>query len=249
MKNRTLLLIFLLPFLCTSCIKYKDIISYENSPGIPTTPQQITNFKAVVVQPNDILQIQVSSLSELAAAPFNSGGSEGAGYLVDANGNIELPTLGTMQLKNLTIEEVKEKLKKALAPYFSDPPIVNVRLANFKINVNGEIGKPGIFNVPNGRMTMIEAITLAGDFTSYSRRDSILVVREFNNERTFGYVDFNSAEVFESPYFYLQQNDVIYIKPSKYKTTTIRDPATRILPFVSLTTGVAALLFTILRNR
>jgi polysaccharide export outer membrane protein len=249
MKNRTLLLVFLLPIFCTSCIKYKDIISYENSPGIPTTPQQITNFKPVVVQPNDILQISVSSLSELAAAPFNSGGDEGGGYLVDANGNIELPTLGTIQLENLTIEEVKEKLKKALAPYFSEAPIVNVRLANFKINVNGEVGKPGIFNVPNGRMTMIEAITLAGDFTSYSRRDSILVVREFNNERTFGYIDFNSAAAFESPYFYLQQNDVIYIKPSKYKTTTIRDPATRILPFVSLATGVGALLFTIFRSR
>lgn len=249
MKNWTRLLLVLLPFFCTSCIKYKDLISYENSPGFPTTPQQITNFKPAVVQPNDILQIQVSSSLELAAAPFNASGEGGGEYLVDANGNIELPTLGTLQLENLTIVEVKEKLKKELAPYFSEAPMVNVRLANFKVNVNGEVGNPGIFTVPNGRMTMIEAITLAGDFTSYSRRDSILVVREFNNERTFGYIDFNSAAAFESPYFYLQQNDVVYIKPSKYKTTTVRDPVTRILPFVSLTTGVAALLFAILRNR
>lgn len=247
MKNTKVYWLLLLPFLCSSCIKYKDLLSYNEAPGIPTN-QAINNYQPVVIQPNDILQIRVSSTSDIAAAPFNTT-EETGGFLVDNDGNVELPTLGTVQLAFLTLEEAKDTLRSILQPYFSERPIVNIRLQNFKINVNGEVGSPGIFSVPNGRMTMMEAITLAGDFTAYSRRDSILVVREFNGERTFGYIDFNSSEAFESPYFYLQQNDMVYIKPSKLKTTTVRDPASRVFPYISIATGLAAIVFSILRTR
>ena len=251
MNNKALIAVFLLPFLFSSCIKYKDLITYAETEKFPATPQAITNYKPIVIQPNDILQIQVSSTSELAAAPFNNLAAGGSvnGYLVDANGNVEIPTLGTVNLTNLTLEEAKEKLKTELQPYFSEKPIVSIRLVNFKVNINGEVRSPGSISVANGRMTMLEAITLAGAFTPYSRRDSILVIREFNNERTFGYINFNSAEAFDSPYFYLQQNDVIYVKPSKLKTTTVRDPATKILPYVSILTGLAAITLSVLRTR
>lgn len=245
MKNIPLLLLSLTVLFLSSCVQYRDIVSYRESPTIPTEPQAINNYQPVVIQPNDILQVAVSSLAPTAAAPFNSQGE--LGYLVDTKGNITLPTLGDVNLLNLTLEEAQTKLKEALRPYFTEAPIVNVRLQNFKISVNGEVGSPGIFAVGNGRITMIEAITRSGDFTPYSRRDSILIIREFNNERSFGYIDFNSAAVFESPYFYLKQNDVVYVRPNKTKVATVRDPATRVLPFVSIVTGLTALVLTILR--
>ncbi len=245
MRNNILFILFTIVLLSSSCVQYRDVLSYEETPVFPETAQAITNYQPIVIQENDILQITVSSLALEAAAPFNS--SNESGYMVDVSGNITLPTLGDIQVKNLTLEEIKAKLKEALQPYFSETPIVNVRLQNFKVSVNGEVGSPGIFAVANGRITMIEAITRSGDFTPYSRRDSILIIREFNNERSFGYIDFNSAAAFDSPYFYLKQNDVVYVRPNKTKVATVRDPATRILPFISIVTGLTALVLTILR--
>ncbi len=245
MNKTTLLALLAIVLLSSSCVQYKDVLSYEETPVFPTTAQAITNYQPIVIQPNDILQVTVSSLAPEAAAPFNGSGE--GGYMVDASGNITLPTLGDIRVADLTLEEIKATFKKQLQPYFSETPIVNVRLQNFKVSVNGEVGSPGIFAVANGRITMIEAITRSGDFTPYSRRDSILIIREFNNERSFGYIDFNSAAAFDSPYFYLKQNDVVYVRPTKTKVATVRDPATRILPFVSIVTGLTALILTILR--
>lgn len=245
MKNNILLILFAIVLLSSSCVQYKDVLSYEETSVFPSEAQTITNYKPIVIQPNDILQITVTSLVQTAAAPFNGSGD--GGYLVDASGNITLPTLGDIEVSNLTLEAAKVKLRKALEPYFVEAPIVNVRLRNFKVSVNGEVGSPGIVPVENGRISMIEVITRSGDFTPYSRRDSILIIREFNNERSFGYIDFNSAEVFNSPYFYLQQNDVIYVRPTKTKVATVRDPATRILPFISIVTGLTVLALQIFR--
>lgn len=251
MNKWTVILLCIIGLSTTSCYKYTDLLNYHQAP-LPASPQAIENFKPLVIQPNDILRIQISSSSPVASEPFNAASSgENSlldGYLVDANGNVELPTLGTMNLENLSLEEAKTKILQALKPYFTETPIVNIRLLNFKINVNGEVGSPGTFNVSNNRMTMIEAITLAGDFTPYSRRDSILIIRESDEVRSFGYIDFTSSEVFESPYFYLQQNDVIYVKPSKAKTTTVRDPASRVFPYVSIITGLTAIFLSLYRT-
>lgn len=246
MNKSFMLLLLLIPVLFGSCVQYQDLLNYHDLPNVPTTPQAITNYKPVVIQPNDILNIRVSSTAIEAAAPFNSG-DEGGGYLVDENGNVNLPTLGPIRLADLTLETAKLNLQKALQPYFSEKPIVSIRLVNFKININGEIGSPGVFSINTGRVTIVEAMTLAGDFTPYSRRDSILIIREFKNERTFGYVDFTSTEVFNSPYFYLQQNDVIYVQPTKSKVATVRDPASRAIPYISIATGFTALMLSLLR--
>lgn len=245
MNKWAIFLLFSILLSGTSCVKYADLLSYHTSPPIPTSPQAIKNFKPLVIQINDILSIQVSSSIPTVAEPFNSKGN---GYLVDVDGNITLPILGTIYLENLTLETAKIRVQEALKPYFTETPIVNIRLLNFKINVNGEVGTPGTFIINNHRVTMIEAITLAGDFTSYSRRDSILIIREFNNERTFGYIDFTSSKAFESPYFYLQQNDVVYVKPSKLKTATVGDPASRFFPYVSIITGLTAIFLSLYRT-
>jgi len=238
----------------SSCTSYKALLNYNESPQIPDGPMMITNFKPLVIQPSDVLIIKVSSLDATAVAPFSmssAANQEGGGfdeYLVNSEGDIDFPTIGKISVKGLQIEEVKTKISEQLKPFFAQAPIIQVRLTNFRVNVNGEVRGPGSFTVYNDRLTIIEAISLAGDFTNYSQRDSILIIREQNGVRNFGYVNFNSSEIFSSPYFYLQQNDVVYVRPNKTKVNSIRDPSTRFLPWVSAGVSVILLIFTIRRN-
>lgn len=238
-------------FCSVSCTSYKSLVNYNEGPRIiPAQPQEITNFKPLKVQPNDILQIRVASTDPIAAQPFNLSGEDGGGlggYLVSSDGFIDFPTIGKIELKGMEIEAIKTKIAGLLEPYFEQAPIVQVRLSNFKVNVNGEVANPGSFNVSNERFTLIDAVTLAGDFTPYSSRDSILIIREQDGMRTFGYVNFNSPEVFNSEYFYLQQNDVLYVKPDKTVVNSVRDPATRILPWLSAGVSLTALLISLNR--
>lgn len=230
------------------------MLNYNEAPGIPSTPQAITNFEPIAIQPSDIIQIGISSADPASIQAFGGGsgseeGEEGqsSGFLVDSEGFIDFPTLGRIKVAGLTVEEIKAEVQRLLQPYFKQVPIVNVRLTNFKINVNGEVNNPGTFQVYNDRVTLIEALSLAGDFTSYSRRDSILIIREKAGMRSFGYVNFNSSDVFNSPYFYLQQNDVVYVRPEKSKTSTLRDPASRYLPWVTSIVSITAIIITLTR--
>jgi len=243
--------LFLLICSMSSCVKYPTLVNYNGNPRIPTEPQAINNSLEVTIQPNDILAISVSSIDPASVAAFRSGGgAEGSGggqFLVNKEGRIDFPTLGSIAVKGMTVEAIKSKLLAQLVSYFSQPPILQVRLLNFKVSVNGEVSSPGSFNVPSGRITIIEAVTQAGDFTSYSQRDSILIIRERDGQRSFGYLDFNSYDLFESPYFYLQQNDVVYVRPAKTKVNSVRDPASRFLPWISAFVSLAALYFSVTR--
>ena len=259
--NMRLTNVYLLTLLVTlgSCVSYDAIVSFDEPPKLPEGIQSIDNYQPLRIQPNDLLQISISSADPLAVAPFVAGAAQssddsnqssnsGQSFLIDQSGYIKLPTVGKILLTGLTTEEASEKIQEALKPYFEDQPIIVSRLLNFKINVSGEVGSPGSFDVAGERATILEAIIRAGDFTEYSLRDSVLVIRETNNERVFGYVDFNSAEVFSSPYFYLKQNDVIYVKPDKTKIGQIRSPATNYLPWVSAGTSIIALIVLISRR-
>ncbi|MEO0726393.1 MAG: polysaccharide biosynthesis/export family protein [Bacteroidota bacterium] len=244
----------------TGCVPYDSLLNYEQA-STPFPSQAIDNYKPLVIQPNDILHIRLSSANELAIQPFvmqggqvPAGGGNNAqgllinGYLVSAEGTINYPTIGTITLGGMTMQEAKVFLLDQLRPYFTDEPIVDIRLLNFNISINGEVNGPGNFTVPNERLTVVEALTLAGDFTSYARRDSVIVIRESAGERTFGYVDFNSPEIFRSPYFYLRQNDVVYVQPLKRKVLTVQDPLTRALTWISAATGIAAFVITLSRR-
>lgn len=247
--------LLLLAFLFNSCVSYPELVNFSRPPELPDTPQVISNRRPITIKPNDILQVQVSSTEPMSIRPFvavqGSGetSSAEATYLVNSSGRIVFPTLGRIAVEGLELEAAADTLLSLLSPYFEEPPIVNVRLANFRVNVNGEVNNPGIFTIPNERVTILDAITLAGDFTSYSRRDSILIIREDTGVRTFNYIDLNSANAFTSPYFYLQQNDVVYVKPSKNKTNAIRDPANRYLPWISAVASLAAIIVSISRIR
>lgn len=238
-----------------SCVSYNDLVSFTAPPGMPDQAQQIDNFEAVRVQPNDILRIRISGADPLSMQPFLHGATgeeQSVGtsdFLVNSRGEINFPTLGKIQVRNMETEVIGDTILARMAPYFAKLPIVDVALTNFKVNVNGEVGNPGIFAVQNERVTILDALTLAGDFTSYSRRDSILIIRERDGLRTFGYIDLNSAEAFRSPYFYLKQNDVVYVRPQKTKTNSVRDPSSRFLPWVSVIASLTVVVVSIARLR
>lgn len=200
----------------------------------------------VKIQRDDIIQILINSLNPEATAVFNLGnttpppvagsaaqtqastsvninanamatptGSNG-GYLVDKDGNIDFPVLGTLHVEGMTIKELKDSLKTKLDKYLTQP-IVNVRLLNNKITVLGEVAKPSTYSIPSERVTVIDAIGMAGDLTVYGRRDNVLLIREENGERKFIRLNLNSSDLFQSPYYYLKQNDAIYVEADKSK--------------------------------
>lgn len=180
----------------------------------------------VLIKTGDRLTINITAINKEAAQAFTntstggaSGGSNnaaGAGYLVDSLGNIELLQLGAIHVEGMTTSKLKDSLETMLDSLIKGP-LVTVSVINFQVNMMGEIGHPGVLNVPDGKMTILQAITQSGDITQYGLRDNILVIRETNGKREFGRVDISSNKVFESPYYYLQQNDVIYVEPDKTK--------------------------------
>ena len=206
--------------------------------------QVISGTYEVQIQPDDILEIIVNSINADAAAPFNMGNSNptptpgsqiiqgvtsgsisssnassattGRGYLVDKQGSIDFPVLGNVQVKGLTITQLKELLKSKLDKYLQDP-IINIRLLNYKVTVLGEVAHPSTYSIPSERLTIVDAIGMAGDLTIYGKRENVLLIREEKGNRKFIRLNLNSSNIFESPYYYLKQNDIIYVEPNKSK--------------------------------
>ena len=134
-------------------------------------------------------------------------------YLVDSDGNIGFPILGTVEVQGMNRQELAAKLEKRVSEYVQDP-IVNVRIVNFQLSVLGEVNRPGTFDIRDEYLSLPKALGLAGDMSIYGRRDNVLVVREENGKKTHAYLDLTDAEVINSPYYYLQQNDVVYVEPN-----------------------------------
>jgi polysaccharide export outer membrane protein len=169
-----------------------------------------------------MLTINVSAVEPEAAVPFNTYESQGINnniplpYIVNADGEINFPVLGMIKVSGTTTKDLTNQLTTLLIPYLKNA-IVNIRLNNFKITVLGEVKSPGSYPVLNERISIIEAIGLAGDLTIYGKRKSVTLIREQDGKRTFNSIDLTNKELFNSPYFYLAQNDVIYVEPNKTK--------------------------------
>jgi polysaccharide export outer membrane protein len=166
------------------------------------------------------------------------------GYLVDSGGFIDFPILGRIQAAGITTAELKINLIKQLEPYLKNPVVV-VRFLNFRITVLGEVFQPSSFVFPNERVTVLDALGLAGDMTPYANRTNVLVVRELNGQRSFARLNLQDRHIFESPFFFLQQNDVIYVEPLEAKTSTVRDQTQRILPWLSVISSLTTLVLTL----
>ncbi len=175
----------------------------------------------VLIQPGDRLNIDITAINKEAAAAFTASasgtsGSATSGYLVDSLGNIQLLQLGVKQVAGFSTAALADSLERQLTAYLKDP-IVTVNIVNFKVKVFGEVATPGVVNVPDGKITILDAIIQSGDLALFAKRQNILVIREENGKREFGRVDITSNHLFESPYYYLKQNDIIYVEADDTK--------------------------------
>jgi len=255
-KKRNLFVFMFSASLFSSCVSHEQLLDFRKIDEFqPLVPHDIENLVRIHIQPDDVLFIQVHSMDPLSAAPFNIVPTTGQtnvtaqnatlqGYLVDPGGYIDFPVLGKLKLAGLTTDEANGVIIQRLKPYL-EAPVVSIRFLNFRVTVLGEVNGPSTFPIQGEKVTILEALGMAGDFTPYSNRDRVLVIREQNGKRDFGYLDLRSPDLFQSPYFYLQQNDVVYVEPIKAKTATVRDPIFEALPFVSTFLSIVTILVVI----
>lgn len=213
--------------LMASCKSSKKIVYFQETKDI-TVKDSLVIFEPEI-QVGDFLSINVSALDAEAALPFNLfetpvlvntiGNLIPITYLVNPDGIIFFPVIGELKVGGLTTKELNTKLSKILEPYLKSP-IVNIRLTNFRVTVLGEVARPGSYSVQNERISIIEAIGLAGDLTIYGDRKEVILIREQNGIRTNINVDLTNKQLFDSPYFYLSQNDVIYVQPNKTRVNS-----------------------------
>lgn len=212
----------------------------------------VTNVEVIepVIQKNDLLQIQVysASVDPRVDAPYNlpmqnagtsGGGGGGGGFLVDANGNIEYPRIGTIQVEGLTKQQLADVIKSRLAGQLTDPVVI-VRFQNYKVTILGEVSSQGSFSVPTEKLTILEAIGLAGGVSEFGKKDGIKILRESNGKREVGIIDITSENLFESPYYQLSQNDVVIVEPSnlKYRREQKAETTQRIAFSLSIITSI-----------
>lgn len=206
-----------------SCASPKKYVYFNQS---ELKSESLNNFNPKL-KSGDLLMIHVYSSNAETSEPFNlpignanvrAGYSNGiaanSGYLINQNGEIDFPLLGKINLLNINTIEASELIKKQLESYLSNP-IVIVQIQNFKITVLGEVRSPGTFQIPNERITIIEALGLAGDLTINGVRTNVTIIRDINGFKKEINLDLTSKEIFNSEYFYLSQNDVIYVSPNQ----------------------------------
>ena len=248
---------FILFFLFFSCASKKDIVYYQNIDGINNL--QNTSSYEVKIQPDDLLMIIVSAEDPEIAIPFNltsvvlpnktnlltaTGQQTIQSYLVDNNGNIEFPVLGKLQVGGLTRTEVLQSLKDKIGVYIKNP-IINLRIMNFKISLQGEVNIPGTYSVASERVTLIEALSMGKDLTIYGKRNNILVIREINGIKSYNRVDITNADFINSPFYYLAQNDVVYVQPNNVKVnaSAVGPNTSVIISAISILISLSVLLF------
>ena len=232
--NKRNLWLLLLPFLLTACQSYKKVPYFQNVEVVNEAEQQEKLYDARIM-PKDLLTIVVSCTNPELAIPFNLTVASNAGiavstssyvttqpvlqpYLVDNEGNINFPVLGDLKLGGLTKREAEQLIIDKLKPYMKETPIVTVRMVNYKISVIGEVTRPGTFTISNEKVNLLEALAMAGDMTVYGLRDNVKLIREdANGKQQIVTLDLNKAETILSPYYWLQQNDIVYVTPNKAK--------------------------------
>ncbi|XZF13831.1 polysaccharide biosynthesis/export family protein [Chitinophagaceae bacterium MMS25-I14] len=245
-----------------SCSAPKKVIYFRDNQKTDTTisVQRMQPRPDIIIQPDDILAINVTSITSMtdkaSVAIFNEGGTAYSitansgsaaaaggtqpGYLVDVNGNIDFPVLGKIKISGLTIRQTKELLSEKMQNYVKNP-VVEVRIINYRITVLGEVGKQGTIVAPNQKISIIDAIAAAGDIPVTGRKDNVTIIRETNNQRQFAHVNLNSKDVFLSPFYYLQQNDIVYVEPARVRRQESNDFLRFYLPTITtlLSTALA----------
>lgn len=253
--------IVLLGILLASCSAQKRVWYLQDA--TPAAPEQIAQNGQIRIKPLDRLTIIVNSKDPELAVPFNSStslnslsatatGSSSTQSLqvrtVDEEGYVDMPIIGPVQCSGLTRSELARAIAdKIIEGGYINDPTVNVQFSDMKISVIGEVARPGTFDITRDRISIFDALAMAGDMTVYGVRSEVIVTRENNGERTIEVLDLTSKDIFDSPAFYLQQNDVVYVKPNKYKAQSgeISQNRSFYLSLVSTAVSVATLIVTL----
>ncbi len=229
-----------LNILLFSCNLKKELIYFHNKNSSSDSTNLSVNFNTVKIKQGDIVSIDVSALdpetvkifyrelpilSSGQPTMYSNGVAATGGYLVDFNGQVTLPIIGKQSISNLTALEASQLIQDQLRNYITNP-IVSIRILNFKITVLGEVKNPGTFTIPNERITLPEALGLSGDLNITGVRKNVLIIRENNGQKTQVRIDLTDANIIHSPYYYLQQNDVIYVEPNRAKRNSALVSAT-----------------------
>ena len=263
MKKLCYLWLLLLPLAFTACTSYKSVPYLQNDSIVNQVSQNPQLYDARI-QPKDLLTIVVSTTQAELAVPFNlivptiitaenrnlTSQANLQSYLVDNQGCIDFPVLGKLRVVGLTKSETENLIKSKLKDYLKEEPVVNVRFINYKISVIGEVNKPSTFTIANEKVNVFEALAMAGDLTIYGLRNNVKLIREDQSGvKQIITLNLNDANVVLSPYYYLQQNDILYVTPNKAKakTSDITSSTSLWVSATSILVSVASLLVTIFK--
>lgn len=244
-KNRNALLKTLLVAVCglfASCVSTKNATYFNNVND--TAVQRIAGNFEPAIQQNDILQITVTSLNPQEALLYNvpnaansgataaTGAAPGSGFLVDAAGNIQYPVFGSIRAAGLTTKVLADTIRTRFEQrQLLVDPVVNVRFLNFRVTMLGEVSKPAVITVTSEKISIMEALGMAGDITVYGKRENVMLIRDKDGTRTVKRLNLNDANILSSPYYYLQPNDIVYVEPTKSKVAQA-DRSRQVLPVI-----------------
>ena len=263
MKFRFLAFLIILAAL-SSCTSYKELtkkaIYFQNTTDSSLSATNISYTSKI--QKGDILYIGVNTANEESSRLLNqpnfyagstntaAGGtasSNAVGYLVDDRGEIVFPYVGNFKVAGFSKSELTDTLTRQIRRYVSDA-VISVRILNYKVTILGEVARPGSYSIPSERVSVLDAIGLAGDLTVFGRRDNIKVIREINGERSMGVLNLSHGDLFTSPYYYLQQNDLVYIEMNERKMRNADQTNTRNISIALGVISALALVVTTLSN-
>lgn len=236
----------------TSCKSTQNLTYFSNLDSLKISQLTTAEFKEPIIQNDDILTITVQTMGKnaFASTGASSSGESGSaaevtasssGFLVSKSGTIEMPMLGVIKLAGYTTTQAIDVVRAAASKYYKEPT-VQVRFSNFKITILGEVARPASYTVPYEKVTILDAISMAGDFTVYGKRNNVLLMRQNGDKKEIARLNLNSSDVISSPYFYLKQNDVLIVEATKAKSEANNAPRNTL---IGLGISIITLLVTI----
>lgn len=243
-----------------SCASSKKLKYFQDMPEVQSGAEfEMTKFAEAKIQPDDILNIRVNTVDLEASEAINNGNSVMpgnsvgignsvfsqmvTGYLVDQDGTVEIPVLGKIEVAGNTLLEAKAKIREKAEEYYKNAT-VSLRFSNFRLSVLGEVERPGTFIIPNQRVSILDAIAFSGDMSVYGRRNNVMLIRRDDKGKAVAVkMDLTSKDVFNSPYFYLRQNDIVYVEPARAKLLNADTSVIRYLSLLASLVSVGILVF------
>lgn len=237
-----------------ACRSNKTIPYFKNIPKTEYNKIEQAAYSELKIKEDDILDITIQTVDVNAASQVNeaatnnsvaagSGQQRVTGFVVDKEGEVELPVIGRVKVKGLTSYEARNIIREKANQYFVDPT-VQVRFVNFKVTVIGEVNRPSSYTMPSERVNILDAIGMAGDLTIYGRRENVLLIRETDSGKELVQFNLNDSQLFKSPYYYLKQNDIIYVEPSKGKIASAESSRFSVVAIIASLLSTAALIIT-----